>query len=80
MVVQIVYSCNFWLNVFPLSDGVSQNLSPRELLTGQVIDYYKHCQIEYGTYAQVHEDHDNTMYTRTTGTIAIRPTNNPQGS
>ena len=67
MTVQMVYCCNFWLNIFPPTNGVSQHLSPRELITGQEIDYANHCQIEYGTYAQVHEEHDNSMNTRTTG-------------
>jgi hypothetical protein len=39
----------------------------------------KHCRLEYGTYEQVHEDHDNTMQTRATGAIALRPTGNAQG-
>jgi hypothetical protein len=79
MAVQMVYSSNFWLNVFPPGDGVSRQHSPRELITGLEIDYNKHCQLEYGAYAQVHEEHDNTMATRTTGAIAMRPTGNSQG-
>ena len=35
MTVQMVYCCNFWLNIFPPTDGVSQQSSPRELITGQ---------------------------------------------
>ena len=79
MTLQMVYCCNFWLNIFPPTDGVSQHLSPQELITGQEIDYPSHCQLEYGTYAQVHEEHDNSMNTRTTGAIAMRPTGNAQG-
>jgi hypothetical protein len=79
MTVQMVYSSNFWLNVFPPGDGVSREHSPRELITGMEIDYNKHCQLEYGAYAQVHEEHDNSMSTRTTGAIAMRPTGNSQG-
>lgn len=48
-------------------------------MTGFNIDYAKHCRIEFGAYAQVHEDHNNTMATRTTGAIALRPTGNQQG-
>ena len=79
MVVQLIYSCNFWLNVFPPAPGVSNDISPRELVTGMAIDYNKHCRLEYGTYVQVHEEHDNTMATRTTGAIALRPSGNSQG-
>ena len=71
MVVQMEYSCNFWLNVFLPTDGVSEKLSPRELITGQVIDFNKHCCLEYGAYAQVHEEYGNSMTARTTGTISL---------
>ena len=67
------------MNVFPPSDGVSADINPRELVTGLEIDYEKHCQLEYGEYAQVHEEHDNSMAERTTGAIALRPTGNAQG-
>ena len=43
------------------------------------IDYFKHCVLEYGAYAQVHEEHDNSMAARTGGAIAMRPTGNVQG-
>ena len=79
MVVQMVYFSNFWLNVFPPTEGVSQDYSPRELITGVAIDYLKHCTLEYGAYAQVHEEHNNSMAARTVGAIAMRPTGNVQG-
>jgi hypothetical protein len=79
LVVQMVSTCNFWLNVFPPKDGVSRNINLRELITGTKIDYNKHIQDEFGEYVQVHEEHDNTMQTRTTGAIATRPTGNIQG-
>jgi hypothetical protein len=79
LVVQMFSTCNFWLNVFPPKDGVSRNINPRELITGVQIDYNKHIQAEFGEYVQVHEEHDNTMITCTTGTIATKPTGNAQG-
>jgi hypothetical protein len=79
LVVQMVSTSNFWLNVFPPKDGVSRNISPRELLTGLKIDFNKHIQLEFGEYVQVHDEHNNTMQTRTTGAIATKPTGNAQG-
>jgi hypothetical protein len=79
MIIEMVYASNFWLNCFPPADGVSPTLSPRAIVLGTSIDYLKHCQLEFGTYAHVHEDHDNTMATRTTGAIALRPVGNEQG-
>ena len=79
MVVQMVYSYNLWPNVFPPTDGVSEKLSPQDLITGQVIDFKKNCRLEYGAYAQVHKEHNNSMTERTTGEISLRPTVNTQG-
>jgi hypothetical protein len=79
MLVEMVQASVFWLNMFPPEDGVSDTISPRELIAGLKIDYNKHCKTEFGAYVQVHEDHDNSMHTRTTGAIALRPTGNAQG-
>ena len=79
MIVEMVHASNYWLNMFPAHDGVSATQSPRRILTGQVGDFNLHCGIQFGEYAQVHESHDNTMATRTTGAIALRPTGNIQG-
>jgi hypothetical protein len=79
LIVQMVSTCNFWLNIYPPKDGVSWNINPRELITGVQIDYNKHIGAEYGEYVQVHEERDNSMKTRTTGAIATRPTGNVQG-
>ena len=80
MVAELIYYCVFWLNSFPAKDGVSADLSPRAIVTGSHIDFNKHCKLEFGAYVQAHEEHDNTMTTRTTGAIALRPTGNAQGS
>jgi len=50
------------------------------MVKGQDISYKKHCTLAFGSYAQVHEQHDNDMATRTTGAIALGPTGNTQGS
>jgi hypothetical protein len=80
MVAELIYYCVFWLNSFPARDGISNTLSPRSIVTGSHIDFNKHCKLEYGAYVQAHEEHDNTMATRTTGALALRPTGNTQGS
>jgi hypothetical protein len=79
MIIEMVSHSVFWLNMFPPSDGISKTLSPRTLVVGLNVDYNKHCRLEFGEYAQVHEEHDNSMVTRTTGAIALRPTGNSQG-
>jgi len=79
LVVEMVCYSNFWLNVFPAKDGISGDMNPHELITGQEIDYTKHCRLEFGEYTQVHEEHDNSMAMCTTGAITLRPTGNAQG-
>jgi hypothetical protein len=79
MVVEMIYASVFWLNCFPNANGISRNMSPRAMVTGQGIDYDKHCRLEFGSYVQTHEQHDNSMAPRTTGAIALRPTGNAQG-
>ena len=79
LIIEMVYAANYWLNMFPRKGGVSKTLSPRTLLTGQTWSYTTHCKLEFGDYVQTHEEHDNSMATRTIGAIALRPTGNTQG-
>ena len=73
MLTDLVYHTIFWKNGFPHQDSVNDRLSPRTVVTGLPIDHRLHCRLEFGTYVQTHEDHDNTMQDRTAGTIALRP-------
>jgi hypothetical protein len=79
MIVEMVHSSNYWLNMFPANNGVSAVLSPRRIMTGQYSDYDLHCQLQIGEYVQVYESHDTSMESRTTGAIALRPPGNVQG-
>ncbi len=79
LIAQMVSTCNFWLNIYPPKDGVSRTINPRELITGFRVDYNKHIRAACGDYVQVHEEHNNSMATRTTGAIATKPTGNAQG-
>jgi hypothetical protein len=79
MIIEMVYGSVFWLNMFPGLDGISKTLSPRSIIAGLKVNYTKHCRLEFGTYVQIHKEHDNSMATRTSGAIALRPTGNDQG-
>jgi hypothetical protein len=78
MIIEMIYYSTFWLNSFPPADGVSETIRPRAIVAGMQLDYAKHCKLEFGTYVQTHEEHNNTMATRTTGAIALHPTGNEQ--
>jgi hypothetical protein len=79
MIVKLIHGRVCWLNSFPAKDGVSAVQSPRHIMTGQQADCGLHCQLDFGEHAQVHDSHDNSMASRTTGAIALRPTGNVQG-
>ena len=80
MLIHLVKNAVFWLNAFPYRDGVSSQHSPRYIMTGQEVTYDKQVRMEFGAYAQTHEDHDNSMHARTVGAICLGPTGNAQGS
>ena len=71
LIVETVYNAIFRLNCFPHRDGIHPTLSPRAIITGSTIDYNKHCTLQFGTYVQVHEPHNNSLLPRTTGVIAL---------
>ena len=80
LTIELVASQLFWWNAVPKSSGASQTLSPRTIVTGQTIDYTKHCRLQFGEYVQTHEETNNdTGHERTIGAIALRPTGNSQG-
>ena len=80
MVMELAKAVVYWLNSIPSNMGVSPTMSPRTIITGQLLDYHKHCRYKFGEYVQTHEEHDNSLLSRTIGAIALRPTGNQQGS
>ena len=80
LVIEMAKTVVFWLNAFPVLGGVSWDLSPHTILTGQKVDYKRHCRFQFGEYTQTHEEHNNSMNPRTVGALALRPVGNSQGS
>lgn len=79
LVVEMVYTSVFWLNAFPPADGISEQYGPRAIITGADLDWNIHCNLEFGSYVHVHDEHDNGLAPRTTGALALRPIGNLQG-
>jgi hypothetical protein len=48
LVIEMAKQAVFWLHSFPRADGVSDHMSPREIMTGQKLDYAQHCRFEFG--------------------------------
>ena len=65
--------------MFALKGSISATQSPSEIILNRKINFNAHCRVEFGDYVQTHEEHDNSMATRTIGAIATRPTGNIQG-
>jgi hypothetical protein len=82
MLIELVYSSIPWINAFPPKGGASTNLGPRNIMTGIQFDNNKHCQLQFGSYAQAHQEPDptNAQAARTVGAICLGPTGNMQGS
>ena len=79
MVIYLTFSCVSAINLVPRQE---RDESPREIATGRKLDYKTDCKIQFGAYAQTHEDNEvtNGMEARTTGCICLGPTYNAQGS
>jgi hypothetical protein len=80
--LELINQAVSWLNMFPHTDGASNTMSPRTILTGTTADYVTHCRAPIGAYCEVHNENDpsNTEKPRTSRAIALNPTGNLQGS
>jgi hypothetical protein len=69
------------LNHFPTKAGISDLLSPPQIMTGETLNYKKHLSLQFGQYCQVHEEDEprNNQTPRTQGAICLGPTGNLQG-
>ena len=80
MLVEMANNCALLINMFPPKGGIG-SVSSRTLMTGIKLDYKKHCQLNFGSYVQVHEEPTptNLPAARTIGEITLGPTGNLQG-
>jgi hypothetical protein len=70
------------LNFFPTKGGISATLSPKTIMSREVLDYKKHLRLQIGQHCQVHEEETprNRQIARTKGTIcSLGPSGNLQG-
>ena len=71
LLIEMVYTQIFWLNALPHPKGISQTMSPKEMITGFKVDFMNHCKLEFGDYVQIHEEHNNDMRACTIGALAL---------
>ena len=43
------------LGKFPTTDGILTTISPRAIMTGEILNYKRHLAIPFGQYFQIHE-------------------------
>ena len=87
IVIHLIYYVVTFLNCSVAENGVSDTLSPREIVLRRKLDWIKHCTskgeaLEFGEYVEAHEDPDitNTPRSRTYPSIYLGPTTNIQGT
>jgi hypothetical protein len=75
MLIVLVYHVVLWLNAFSAKLGVSDTLSPREIIYQHKLDFAKHCKLPFGTYCEVHNEPTptNTMVTCSTPSNSAWP-------
>ena len=56
LTIYIVFNVVKMVNYFPTKGGVSDTLSPKTIVTGEILDYKKHLRMPIGQYCQVHEE------------------------
>ncbi len=80
MLVHTVLFVTKQLNLFPVKGGLSLKLSPKQIMSGEVV-HYKFCVMGFGWYCQIHEEDQprNGMVQRRQGAILFGPSGNAQG-
>jgi len=81
MIRYLMYFVTRLLNSMPAPNGISASVSPLSLVTGAPMLDANEFKIEFGGYAQVHDNPHitNTTVARSTGAIALCPANHHGG-
>ena len=79
--IHIVFQTVKLLNLFLKKGGIYDTLSPKTIMSGEILDYKKHLSLQIGQYCQVHEEYApcNSQNPRTKGAISLGPSGNLQG-
>ncbi len=81
IVIYCMYYCIKMANSFPAKLGVSQILSPMQIITGCTLDFKTNPRAQSGTYLEASYDRDitNNMEDRRHGCISVGLAGNNQG-
>ena len=81
LAIHIVFQTVKLLNFFPTKGGISDTLSPKTIMSGEILNYKKHLSLQIGQYCQVHGEDSprNSHNPRTKGAILLGLSGNLQG-
>ena len=82
ILIKLIYHVVLWLNAYPTKSGVSDTLSPREIVLRQKLNFKQHCKARFGAYCKAHDEltPSNTMVSCLTPAIVLGLTGNIQGT
>ena len=82
VLIELMHHVVLWLNGFPSKSGVSQNLSPIEMVIQHKLDFKKHCKAPFEACCETHDEPSVTNYmtSRSGASINLGPTGNLQGT
>jgi hypothetical protein len=82
ILIELIYHVVLWLNALPVKSGVSQTLSPREIVVRHKLTFKDHCKGTFGSFCYAHDEPfpTNSMISRTSPAIILGPTGNLQGT
>ena len=75
MTKHLVETAVYWLNSFPSENGISNTLSPGNIVLGRANADFSKPKVAFGTYALVYTGTTNTMKSRSVPSIALGPSN-----
>ena len=73
LICNLIYALTFYINSFPVKDGVLATLSPQAIITGMSIEFSKHCLLDFGEYVHSHEDREKPVEYRTLKALEVQP-------
>ena len=84
VVIEMVKEISKWLNIFPVTNSVSDLYSPGTIVTSRKLNYNADCRIQFGQAVELHDHPDglqlnSVMHPRTTTAIALGGMGNAQG-
>ena len=60
VIIHLIYYVLMFLNTMPAKTGISETLSPREILLRHRLEWTKHCTGEFGKYVEAYYNADIT--------------------